>query len=143
MTKKLDYKPRIADAIIERRLQGKGALLIEGPKWCGKTTTAKQVAQSVLDLGDSIVLAEAEEVLQIRPSILLAGATPRLIDEWQVMPSLWDMVRSEVDKRNDFGQFILTGSSVPVDQEQLHHSPYSCTQEASQDNQREYPHHFS
>ncbi|MCQ2315855.1 MAG: DUF4143 domain-containing protein [Bacteroidales bacterium] len=122
MTKTTDYKPRIADAIIERRLQGKGALLIEGPKWCGKTTTSKQIAQSVLDLGDSVTLAEAEDALQLRPSVLLSGSTPRLIDEWQVIPSLWDMVRSEVDRRGAFGQFILTGSSVPVDQEKLHHS---------------------
>lgn len=122
MAKMTDYKPRIADKIIERRLQGKGALLIEGPKWCGKTTTAKQIAKSTLDLGDSVILAEAEEALQIRPAVLLAGLTPRLIDEWQVMPSLWDMVRSEVDRRGAFGQFILTGSSVPVDLEKLHHS---------------------
>lgn len=122
MAKKGSYKRRIADILLEHRLQGKGALLIEGPKWCGKTTTAKQFAESLLDLGDSVILADAQTALQVNPNVLLAGMTPRLIDEWQVMPELWDMVRSEVDKRQAFGQFILTGSSVPPEQEKLHHS---------------------
>ena len=104
------------------RLQSKGAILIEGPKWCGKTTTAKQIAQSVLDLGDGSVLTEAENDMQFKPKTLLEGATPRLIDEWQTIPQLWDMVRTEVDTREDFGNFILTGSSVPVEQEKLRHS---------------------
>ena len=117
-----NYKHRIADDVLHYRLQGKGALLIEGPKWCGKTTTAKQVANSILDLGDSSVLANAETSLQVNPKSLLSGETPRLIDEWQVLPALWDMVRSEVDRRQAEGQFLLTGSSVPVSQGQLHHS---------------------
>lgn len=118
----MKYKQRIADALLERKLQAKGAILIEGPKWCGKTTTAKQIAGSMLDLGDSSILAEAEDDMQFRPKKLLEGETPRLIDEWQSIPALWDMVRSEVDKRDPFGQFILTGSSVPVEQEKLRHS---------------------
>lgn len=118
----MKYKHRIADALLEQKLQAKGAILIEGPKWCGKTTTAKQVAASILDLGDSSILAEAEDDMQFRPKKLLEGETPRLIDEWQSIPALWDMVRSEVDKRDPFGQFILTGSSVPVEQEKLRHS---------------------
>ena len=118
----MKYKQRIADALLAQKLQAKGAILIEGPKWCGKTTTAKQVAGSMLDLGDSSVLAEAEDDMQFRPKKLLEGDTPRLIDEWQGIPALWDMVRSEVDKRDPFGQFILTGSSVPVEQEKLRHS---------------------
>lgn len=118
----MKYKHRIADALLEQKLQAKGAILIEGPKWCGKTTTAKQVANSMLDLGDSSVLAEAEDDMQFRPKKLLEGETPRLIDEWQSIPALWDMVRSEVDRRDPFGQFILTGSSVPVEQEKLRHS---------------------
>ena len=118
----MKYKQRIADALLEQKLQTKGAILIEGPKWCGKTTTAKQVAGSMLDLGDSSILAEAEDDMQFRPKKLLEGETPRLIDEWQSIPVLWDMVRSEVDKRDPFGQFILTGSSVPVEQEKLRHS---------------------
>lgn len=116
------YKKRIADLIIERRLQGKGAVLIEGPKWCGKTTTAKQYAQSLLDLGDSTILSNAQISLQVNPKSLLVGDVPRLIDEWQTIPSLWDMIRSEVDRRQDVGQFILTGSSVPIEQEKIVHS---------------------
>lgn len=118
----MEYKHRIADALLERKLQAKGAILIEGPKWCGKTTTAKQVAGSLLDLGDTAILSMAQEDLQFRPKKLLEGETPRLIDEWQTMPELWDMIRSEVDRRDPFGQFILTGSSVPVEQEKLRHS---------------------
>ena len=116
------YKKRIADLIIERRLQGKGAVLIEGPKWCGKTTTAKQYAQSLLDLGDSTILSNAQISLQVNPKSLLVGDVPRLIDEWQTIPSLWDMIRSEVDRRQDVGQFILTGSSMPIEQEKIVHS---------------------
>lgn len=118
----MEYKHRVADALLERKLQSKGAVLIEGPKWCGKATTAKQQAVSVLDLGDSSVLAEAEEDMQLRPKTLLEGETPRLLDEWQSIPALWDMVRSEVDKRDPFGQFILTGSSVPIDSNEMRHS---------------------
>lgn len=107
------YKQRIADRILVRKLAGKGAVLIEGPKWCGKTTTAKQQALSTLDLGDSMVLSQSRQMMDISPQTLLQGNTPRLIDEWQTIPSLWDTVRSEVDKRGTFSQFILTGSSVP------------------------------
>ncbi len=116
------YKHRIADTLLEQKLSAKGAILIEGPKWCGKTTTARQQAQSVLDLGDSSVLADAEEDLQFRPKTLLEGETPRLLDEWQNIPELWDMVRTEVDRREPFGQFILTGSSVPIEPQKLRHS---------------------
>ena len=122
MAKATNYKKRIADLLLERRLQGKGAVLIEGPKWCGKTTTAKQFAKSLLDLGDSMVLSNSKTALQVNPSTLLAGDAPRLLDEWQSLPALWDMVRSEVDRRQAFGQFILTGSSVPPKQEEIHHS---------------------
>ena len=117
-----DYKHRIADDLLRRKLQGKGAVLVEGPKWCGKTTTAKQLSSSVLDLGDSSVLENSRILLQVNAGALLAGDTPRLLDEWQTLPSLWDMVRSEVDRRQSFSQFILTGSSVPVDQDAIHHS---------------------
>lgn len=116
------YKQRIADTLLAQKLSAKGAILIEGPKWCGKTTTARQQAKSILELGDSSVLADAEEDLQFRPKTLLEGETPRLLDEWQSIPELWDMVRTEVDKREPFGQFILTGSSVPIEPEKLRHS---------------------
>lgn len=122
MEKMEKYKKRIADELLKRKLQGKGAVLIDGPKWCGKTTTAQQIAQSVLNLGDSTILNNAQLSLQVNPSSLTTGKTPRLIDEWQTLPALWDMVRSEVDRRQAFGQFILTGSSVPPNQEALHHS---------------------
>ena len=117
-----EYKPRIADELLRRKLSGKGAVLVQGPKWCGKTTTARQIAESELDLGDSSVLDDALTTLQIVPKNLLQGKAPRLIDEWQSIPELWDMIRNEVDNRGEFGQFVLTGSSVPVDEEKRRHS---------------------
>ena len=106
------YKHRIADRLLARKLAGKGAVLIEGPKWCGKTTTAQQQAKSILDLGDGEVLKQSRQLMDLSPKTLLQGETPRLIDEWQTIPLLWDGIRSEVDRRGDFSQFILTGSSV-------------------------------
>lgn len=116
------YKTRIADALLRRKLAGKGAVLVQGPKWCGKTTTAKQIAKSFLDLGKTNILNDAQQTLQIRPMALLQGETPRLVDEWQSIPELWDMIRGEVDERGEFGQFILTGSSVPIDESKRRHS---------------------
>lgn len=107
------YRPRIADRILARKLAGKGAVLIEGPKWCGKTTTAEQVAASTLYLGDPSRLRQFLTLAEVAPAQLLQGETPRLLDEWQVTPTLWDAVRFEVDHRDRFGQFILTGSAVP------------------------------
>lgn len=118
---KTDYKQRIADGLLARKLAGKGAVLIEGPKWCGKTTTAKQQAASMLDLGDSGVLKQSLQMMEISPQTLLQGNTPRLIDEWQTIPPLWDSIRGEVDRRSNFAQFILTGSSVlPMADETIH-----------------------
>ena len=118
---KTDYKQRIADRLLARKLAGKGAVLIEGPKWCGKTTTARQQAASMLDLGDSGVLKQSLQMMEISPKTLLQGNTPRLIDEWQTIPPLWDSIRGEVDMRSDFSQFILTGSSVlPMADETIH-----------------------
>ena len=116
------YKKRIADNILARKLAGKGAVLIEGPKWCGKTTTARQQAKSVLDLGDSDVLKQSIRMIEVSSNILLQGETPRLIDEWQTIPALWDSIRSEVDKRGTFSQFILTGSSVTPQADETIHS---------------------
>lgn len=116
------YKPRIADKLLARKMAGKGAVLIEGPKWCGKTTTAKQQAKSMLNLGDSNVLRQSLQMMELSPITLLEGDTPRLIDEWQTIPPLWDTIRSEVDRRGDFSQFILTGSSVLPDAESTIHS---------------------
>jgi len=116
------YKQRIADRILTRKVLGKGAVLIEGPKWCGKTTTAKQLAKSVLDLGDSAVLKQSEQLIELSPKTLLEGKTPRLIDEWQALPPIWDSIRSEVDRRGEPSQFILTGSSVLPEADETIHS---------------------
>lgn len=107
------YRKRIADALLQDKLAVKGAVLIEGPKWCGKTTTAERAAQSVLALDDPDRLSQNLALAQIRPSALLDGAKPRLLDEWQVAPVLWDAVRHAVDRAQTQGLFILTGSSVP------------------------------
>ena len=117
-----EYKQRIADRILKRKVLGKGAVLVEGPKWCGKTTTAKQLAKSVLDLGDTSVLKQSSQLIELTPQALLEGPTPRLIDEWQALPSIWDSIRSEVDKRGEPSQFILTGSSVLPEADETIHS---------------------
>lgn len=115
------YKQRVADLLLERKLAGKGAVLVVGPKWCGKTTTAKQQAKSLLDLSKKLNLEQSLQMMDINPESLLVGETPRLIDEWQQIPALWDVVRTEVDERNQFGQFVLTGSAVlPKAEETLH-----------------------
>lgn len=112
--KSTNYRPRIADRILAEKLEGMGAVLIEGPKWCGKTTTAEQQAHSVLYMDDPSKKAMNITTASLQPSLLLAGDTPRLIDEWQIAPQLWDAVRFEVDHRPEDGQFILTGSAVPL-----------------------------
>lgn len=116
------YKARIVDEILKKRLKGKGAVLIEGPKWCGKTTTAEQVAGSILYMADPEKEKQNLTMAEINPKRLLKGEIPRLIDEWQIAPKLWDAVRFEVDHRDEFGQFILTGSSVPASYEHIHHT---------------------
>ncbi len=117
-----DYKERIFDQLLRRKLEGMGAVLIEGPKWCGKTTSAEQQAGSVLYMNDPKLFARNLQLADQDPQMLLEGATPRLIDEWQEAPKLWDAVRYEVDRRNAEGQFILTGSAVPADMSQVHHT---------------------
>lgn len=117
-----DYKVRIVDTILKKRLLGKGAVLIEGPKWCGKTTTAEQIAGSILYMADPEHVKENMIMADINPKRLLEGNTPRLIDEWQISPNLWDAVRFEVDHRKEMGQFILTGSAVPASFDQIHHT---------------------
>ena len=116
------YKARVADNILKKKLAGKGAVLIEGPKWCGKTTTAEQIAESVLYMDDPESVQQNLTMAEIDPKRLLQGAVPRLIDEWQLAPKLWDAVRFEVDHREELGQFILTGSAVPVDNDDIHHT---------------------
>jgi predicted AAA+ superfamily ATPase len=117
----MKYLPRIADKELETRLRYAGAVLIEGPKWCGKTTTAAQQAHSILRLQDPDMRSAYLATAQAKPSNLLVGNTPRLLDEWQDAPVLWDAVRLKVDERNEPGQFILTGSNT-VDESQIMHS---------------------
>lgn len=116
------YKARIADNILQRKLAGKGAVLIEGPKWCGKTTTAEQAAKSTLYMSDPENEKQNLALVDINPKLLLHGDTPRLIDEWQIAPRLWDAVRYEVDHRDKEGQFILTGSAVPPNRDEIKHT---------------------
>lgn len=116
-----EYLHRIADGQLKFRLEAFGAVLIAGPKWCGKTTTAEQQAKSVLKMQDPDKREGYLATASTKPSILLKGATPRLIDEWQVAPVIWDAVRHAVDERKAKGQFILTGSTV-VDSGQIMHS---------------------
>lgn len=118
----MNYLKRKYDAVLERKLKSSGAVLIEGPKWCGKTTTALQTAGSVLYMQKPDEVRQNIEMSEIDPGRLLIGDTPRLIDEWQIAPNLWDAVRYEVDKRSSFSQFILTGSSVPADFSKIYHS---------------------
>lgn len=116
------YKTRIVDRILRGKLESKGAVLIEGAKWCGKTTTASQLAKSILYMQAPEKVRQNIELAELKPSKLLEGDAPRLIDEWQLAPKLWDAIRFEVDQRDAFGQFILTGSSVPADTSKIYHS---------------------
>ena len=111
------YIPRVVDSELQQLLDSSGAVLIEGPKACGKTATARQAAASevLLDID-----ANARQAVTLDPSLVLEGETPRLIDEWQVEPVIWDHVRREVDARGKPGQFILTGSAVPADDATRH-----------------------
>jgi predicted AAA+ superfamily ATPase len=114
------YLQRIADKTLASALATSGAVLIEGPKWCGKTRTAEEKAASVLYMQDPDFSASYLKAADAKPSLLLAGDTPRLIDEWQMAPVLWDAIRFAVDRRGESGQFILTGSAVPQDNATRH-----------------------
>lgn len=117
-----EYKKRIADELLKKKLKGKGAVLIQGPKWCGKTTTAEQISNSVLYMDNPEDKEQNISLADLQPSLMLTGATPRLIDEWQLAPKLWDAIRFEVDHRGEEGQFILTGSSVPANMDEVTHT---------------------
>ena len=128
-----EYKNRVADHLLAEKLEAFGAVLIEGPKYCGKTTLATQQARSILSMADTDTLGQNLALARTNISRLLAGETPRLIDEWQIAPQFWDAVRNEVDKRNEDGQFMLTGSAVPpkpkkdengniIEEENIHHT---------------------
>ena len=117
-----EYRSRIADILLQKKLRSKGAVLIQGPKWCGKTTTAEQIAKSVLYMANPADKSQNIAISDINPGMLLSGEVPRLIDEWQIAPKLWDAVRFEVDHRSEEGQFILTGSAVPADMVDVEHT---------------------
>ena len=119
---KKNYKPRIADEMLQKMLRRIGAVLVQGPKWCGKTTTSEQVAKSVLYMADPSKQKAYLQTAEVNTSMLLVGETPRLIDEWQLAPKIWDAVRFEVDHRGEEGQFILTGSAVPASTDNINHT---------------------
>ena len=128
-----EYINRVADRLLADKLEAFGAVLIEGPKYCGKTTLASRQAGSILSMADTDTLSQNLALARTNISRLLAGDTPRLIDEWQIAPQFWAAVRNEVDKRNEDGQFMLTGSAVPpkpkkdekgnvIEEENIHHT---------------------
>ena len=117
-----EYKKRIADKLLKYRLEEVGAVLIEGPKWCGKTTTAEQQAKSVLYMADPDNQKSYIEMADLRIKMLLKGDNPRLIDEWQIIPQIWDAIRFDVDHRGEEGLYVLTGSAVPASTENIHHT---------------------
>lgn len=116
------YRPRVVDKTLRSLLSGIGAVVIEGPKGCGKTTTGEQQAKSILALSSALARKTTIDLLGYNPKGVLAGATPKLIDEWQVIPTLWDEIRTEIDRRQAAGQFILTGSAVPADRSDIFHT---------------------
>ena len=117
-----DYKKRIADILLDEKLEAMGAVLIEGPKACGKTTTAEQQAKSVLYMDDPASIQQNLQLAETNVKRLLQGDTPRLIDEWQIALQIWDAVRFETDHRKGDGLFMLTGSAVPADDSKIHHT---------------------
>ena len=116
------YKKRIVDTLLNRKLEGIGAVLIEGPKWCGKTTCAEQKAKSIVYMNDPKKSSMYMQLAKMSPQTLLEGESPKLIDEWQLAPSLWDTIRFEVDHRDGEGFFILTGSAVPARTDEIQHT---------------------
>jgi len=118
----MEYKERIADSLLRDKLDAMGAVLVEGPKACGKTTTAEQQAKSVIYIDDPRYNAQYAQMAQTDITRLLDGDAPRLIDEWQQFPQFWDAIRFEVDHRNADGLFILTGSAVPAQVDEIRHT---------------------
>lgn len=111
----MDYVKRIIDKEIKKKLAVMGAVVIKGPKWCGKTTSAKKISKSVIEMQNPEMAENYMELAATKPSLLLEGEKPRLIDEWQIAPTLWNAVRYDVDKTGRKGQYILTGSATPND----------------------------
>ncbi len=122
MAEHLNYRKRVVDSLLTEKLEAIGAVLIEGPKACGKTTTAEQQAKSILYMDDPDNMSQNIQLAETNIKQLLKGETPRLIDEWQIAPQLWDAIRYEVDHRADDGQFMITGSAMPADVSKIHHT---------------------
>lgn len=120
---KKPYQARIVDSVLSLCLESMGAVLIEGPKWCGKTRTGEEQARSVIKLQDPDNVEKYRAAMKAKPSVLLEGPTPRLVDEWQDFPLLWNAVRHLVDERGEEGQFILTGSAVPPEAKKGEEAP--------------------
>lgn len=114
------YMPRIVDGIIKNKLEYMGAIVIEGPKWCGKSTTAKQFCNSLIELQNPDKKIQYDNISNTKPSLFLEGEKPRLFDEWQMYPVIWDSIRMDIDHTGLKGQYILTGSAKPVENEVMH-----------------------
>ena len=118
--KRQNYKPRVIDAKVKEYLSAFGAVCIEGPKWCGKTWTSSYHSKSEIYMGDPANNFQNRQLAELSPALVLDGETPRLIDEWQEVPPLWDAVRYKVDQTSEKGQYILTGSATPNHKGVLH-----------------------
>ena len=116
------YLPRIADDILKNKLKSKGAVLVQGPKWCGKSTTSVRQSKSAVYMQDPSTKDQNIMLAKANSNLFLEGKTPKLIDEWQIIPFIWDAIRFEVDKRDKFGQFILTGSATPISTKEITHT---------------------
>lgn len=116
------YYPRIIDELLKKKLRTSGAVLLKGPKWCGKSTSASQIAKSIIYMQDPSIREQNIALAKASPKVFLAKETPLLIDEWQTIPFIWDAIRFEIDQRNAFNQFILTGSSSPTETNKITHS---------------------
>lgn len=116
------YYPRIIDELLKKKLRTSGAVLLKGPKWCGKSTSASQIAKSIIYMQDPSTREQNIALAKASPKVFLAKETPLLIDEWQTIPFIWDAIRFEIDQRNAFNQFILTGSSSPTETNKITHS---------------------
>lgn len=122
MAYKTNYRTRIIDSLLHQQLSAVGGVLIEGPKQCGKTTTAEEASNSQIYMSDPTNQKRNLSLAKLNPNLLLRGAPPRLVDEWQIAPELWDTARFEIDHRREVGQFIFTGSAVPADRSKIFHS---------------------
>lgn len=122
MAYKTNYRPRIIDSLLHQQLSAVGGVLVEGPKQCGKTTTAEEASNSQIYMSDPTNQKRNLSLAKLNPNLLLRGAPPRLVDEWQIAPELWDTARFEIDHRREVGQFIFTGSAVPADRSKIFHS---------------------